>query len=305
MPSLPTSIPTGVPSGEPSSAPTFTPTAAPTTAPTSAPTTLPTSKPSSEPTLSVGSLWDGTLDNVCAKYTDDFSCATADDQAYQRIMDDKAQLVGECSDWEDWWEWNEINSRQRAGMLQLLRAREVDGSDLIEYNCTNVDKVRDILVGPVVGVDDDDFIVDGWAVECDDMFWVRQQCGNTTDYGRGLCVNESISNCGNCEDNPDIWLAPCQIDDSRRRLSSDTNSPGLTILAHSENLHTQVPTPVEDDAAAITGASLGGMFLFMCALFFGRRIFCPGARQELDENGDPVKSRKDLLAVDMDASNPM
>ena len=64
---------------------------------------------------------------------------------YQRIMDDKAQLVGECSDWEDWWEWNEINSRQRAGMLQLLRAREVDGSDLIEYNCTNVDKVRDIL----------------------------------------------------------------------------------------------------------------------------------------------------------------
>ena len=188
-------------------------------------------------------------------------------------------LDGECADWRHFWDFNTVLPEELVGPLHMIRTnnKHMNAGDQREFNCTDPLLVRQILAGPLnssVAAEQEK----GWAVKCDDFYWKRQEC-NSTDYTQlGLCVNESIANCGDCVDHLDYWLAPCGYN------GSEHNSPGVTILSHYQP---ESSGNNEVDSALITGASVGGMFIFLIGLYFVRRTFCPPKRR-IDED-DMVK----------------
>jgi hypothetical protein len=188
------------------------------------------------------------------------------------------------------------------GDLYLLRQSSPKGA-VSEYNCTNPTAVRQIVSGPSSFPEDIPFIMNtGWEVECNGFTWKRQVCGSTNDtLQMGLCVNSDAAQCANdCTVDPSSWVAPCAVPNA---LTTET-AVGDSVLAHPRVVGRLVP---EDESALITGASLGGMFLFLLALVFGKRIFCPNKR---DHEKEEIKVNRTLQVdfqadVDGTMANPM
>ena len=229
---------------------------------------------------------------MCQAYAGKFDCADPL-ISYTRVYDPApvdAVLDGSCAQWTTFWGNNEMQPEDFVGDLYLLRQSSPKGA-VSEYNCTDPTAVRAIVSGPSSFPEDIPLIMNtGWEVECNGFTWKRQVCGSANNTLQiGLCVSSNATQCANdCTVDPSVWVAPCAVPNT---LTTET-AVGDSVLAHPRVIGRLVP---EDETGLITGASLGGMFLFLLALVFGKRIFCPNKR---DHEKEEIRKGDRTLQVD-------